>query len=266
MVLSSKYDISDTHYYNHSHADCEIIYAKRGSAQFTFFDKQCVLKEKQLILITALEDHAVSILTSPYERYLLQISGEDLKKELQEPELFSVFFTHVKNAYFIFDFYEQYAGMETLLQHIYDEYQTKSKYYEETIRALLQLLVISMYRNKPVNFQQKQPLTGSMFQVQRYIEANYRREISLGELAGQIFVSPGYLSHAFKKYSGYSPKKYITMKRLNESKRLLLTTDFSVKNISKDAGFADVNNFIRCFKEQFGVTPHRFRNKALTER
>lgn len=263
VIRSSKHDIGDTRYCSHSHPDCEIIYVQKGAAAFSFFDRQCILREKQLLLITALEEHAVTVLQSPYERYCLGISGEDIKNDMQDPTLYSIFFAHVKNAYFLFDFTEDPITPESILHRIHKEYTDRPAYYEESIRALLRLLVVDMYRNHPLHFRSRQPLAEPMLRVQRYLETHYRQNLTLEELAAQIYVSPGYLSHAFKKYSGYSPKQYLTLKRLQESKRLLLTTDLPIKTVAAESGFSDVNLFIRSFKGRFGLTPLAFRQTYI---
>ena len=47
-----------------------------------------------------------------------------------------------------------------------------------------------------------------------------------------------YLVHAFKNYKGVSPINYLIDKRIQESKLLLETTNFSIAKIAQQVGFS----------------------------
>lgn len=64
-------------------------------------------------------------------------------------------------------------------------------------------------------------------------------------------------SHAF----GMPPLQYITGRRLEAAKEMLLTTDLTVQEISSRIGYDDVNHFIQLFKKRMGITPGNFRSK-----
>ena len=70
-----------------------------------------------------------------------------------------------------------------------------------------------------------------------------------------------YLTHLFKKQVGYSPKQYILLNRLSYAQELLETTQLQVSQVALQCGFGDVNNFIRAFREWFGVSPSQFRKQ-----
>ena len=55
--------------------------------------------------------------------------------------------------------------------------------------------------------------------------------------------------------------EYLTAKRLECAKELLLTTSYSVKEVAAMAGFASENYFSRTFKLYEGVSPSAFRKK-----
>lgn len=267
MTVYSKYDTKDQPYYNHSHSDCEIIYAESGAARFQFYDQYCLLQEKQLLLITALEEHAVTIVEKPYKRYCLGISRDrdwDANRT-DVPAFPSLFFSHMKNGFYIFDFSGSYRDVESLLRQIQKESREKAAYAEAAVQSLTRLLLIQLCRCRPDLFRKEDPSVSGMRAVQQHIEAHFREPLRLEALAELIYVSPGYLSHAFKAYAGYSPKQYISVKRLQEAKRLLLTTNLSVADIARQSGFMDGNHFIRSFKKQFGLPPRQFRKKQASD-
>ena len=63
----------------------------------------------------------------------------------------------------------------------------------------------------------------------------------------------------FKKSTGSSFKEYLNMVRIEESKRLLSNTDFSIIDIAIAVGFEDQSYFSKVFKKFTGLTPKQFR-------
>ena len=49
-------------------------------------------------------------------------------------------------------------------------------------------------------------------------------------------------------------------------KKILLTTDFSIHEVSSMIGYENTNHFINLFKKYVGSTPGKFRQKALEDR
>ena len=100
-------------------------------------------------------------------------------------------------------------------------------------------------------------------QVQQYIEEHFTQELTVTGLAERFFISPCHLTHSFKEQVGYSPKQYLRLLRLAYAKELMETTDLPVAEAAVRAGFADVNHFIRSFRETYGVPPGKWRNRDV---
>ncbi len=65
------------------------------------------------------------------------------------------------------------------------------------------------------------------------------------------------LSHDFRMFYGTSPYRYLTMRRLDAVRRLLLA-GLSLADAAQDAGFADQSHMTRHFLKTFGITPGRW--------
>jgi AraC-like DNA-binding protein len=63
----------------------------------------------------------------------------------------------------------------------------------------------------------------------------------------------------FKYYTGKSPQEYIKDYRLSKAEHLLRTTDLSLIDIVLSCGFSGQSYFGEVFKQQYGVSPARFR-------
>lgn len=93
----------------------------------------------------------------------------------------------------------------------------------------------------------------------RYISRNFASPLTLEEVAGEVHLNPAYFSTMFKQSTGSSFKEYLNMVRIEESKRLLSNTDYSVIDIAVATGFEDQSYFSKVFKKYTGLTPKQYR-------
>ncbi|NLM75944.1 MAG: helix-turn-helix transcriptional regulator [Clostridiaceae bacterium] len=59
------------------------------------------------------------------------------------------------------------------------------------------------------------------------------------------------------------PSHHLNQKRIEESKRLLETTNFSVLQIASIVGFSSQSYFSQTFKKAVGQTPLEYRKEML---
>lgn len=91
------------------------------------------------------------------------------------------------------------------------------------------------------------------------IDKFYKQEKLVGFYASKLHISANYLNILCKNHLQVSATKLIQQRVLLEAKRLLQTTDFSIKEIAFELGFVDHAYFSNFFKAQSGITPTQFR-------
>ena len=91
------------------------------------------------------------------------------------------------------------------------------------------------------------------------IAQSYAEDITLDYVAQQVHLNSAYFSTLFKKETGHSFKEYLNMTRIEESKRLLTTSNYSIVDIAIAVGFEDQSYFSKVFKKYTGITPKQFR-------
>lgn len=95
----------------------------------------------------------------------------------------------------------------------------------------------------------------------KYIQDNLNSELNRSELTNIVHLHPDYLSTLFRQHTGVSLSEYITIERINMSKKLLLKTNQSISDIALSVGFQNISYFSKQFKRIEGVTPHHFRKQ-----
>ncbi|GAA0952571.1 GlxA family transcriptional regulator [Actinocorallia libanotica] len=98
--------------------------------------------------------------------------------------------------------------------------------------------------------------------------ANLDRRLSVTELAAHACMSTRNFSRRFYETTGMSPAKWILTRRLDEARRLLETTTWSITRISAACGFASAVTFRQNFTAHYATTPtsyrHRFTDRTGT--
>lgn len=92
-----------------------------------------------------------------------------------------------------------------------------------------------------------------------FIAENFNQSLSLEAVAEHVHLHPSYFSTLFKQSTGSSFKEYLNMVRIEESKRLLSNTDFSIIDVAIATGFEDQSYFSKVFKKYTGQTPKQYR-------
>ncbi len=96
-------------------------------------------------------------------------------------------------------------------------------------------------------------------------QSRYRSyDFSLEQLAVHFRLSSSYLSRFIKEQIGMTFTDYVQQLRQNEVKRLLLETDWPVKEIVLRVGYVGVSKFIEKFRKQEGITPGEYRRLHKT--
>ena len=73
-------------------------------------------------------------------------------------------------------------------------------------------------------------------------------------------LSPSYFSRTFNKETGESFVNYISSRRIQLAKELLLETGKSISQIAEEVGYDNISHFTAVFKRTEGITPSAYRS------
>ena len=80
----------------------------------------------------------------------------------------------------------------------------------------------------------------------------------------QMLTNASYLAHLFSQQLHLRMSKYIAQRRIDRAKNLLLDTDWQIKRVALECGFANPDWFSHTFHEHSGVTPTEYRQLQPT--
>jgi AraC-like DNA-binding protein len=91
------------------------------------------------------------------------------------------------------------------------------------------------------------------------IKDNYSAKLLIKDIAESQYIGINQLIKDFKAVTGYTPYVYLTNYRITISKEMLINTDFTIDEISRNVGFENAGNFIKAFLKIEGITPAKYR-------
>ncbi len=86
------------------------------------------------------------------------------------------------------------------------------------------------------------------------------QDYNVENLATDLGMSRMNMYRKFQAYGEKTPSEYIRTLRLQRAADLLLHSDKSVSEIAYAVGFTSPQYFTKCFKEDYGITPKKYKN------
>lgn len=85
--------------------------------------------------------------------------------------------------------------------------------------------------------------------------------LDLAQIANAACYAPHHFHRLFKREVGMTPHQYVTFRRLQEARKLLIETDQSITEICFAVGFESLGSFSSLFRRYTGHSPSRFRRR-----
>ncbi len=110
-----------------------------------------------------------------------------------------------------------------------------------------------------------QSVDARLEQARQWLEAHYREQTRVEDLAAMSCLSRGYFLRAFKQKYGTSPLGYRTRLRISAAKTLLTYSYLPLASIAQRLGFSDEYHFSKTFRHHLGMPPGAYRKQNVTD-
>ena len=92
-----------------------------------------------------------------------------------------------------------------------------------------------------------------------YIDEHLHEEFTLKDVAARVHLNPSYFSVLFKEQVNLNFSEYVTRRRIQRAKELVISTTLPINEIAEEVGYKTAKYFIKIFKEIEGMTPSAYR-------
>ena len=242
------------------HDSYEFYYLINGHTSYIINNTRHEIHENDIVWLPPHITHSVQVDENRHhKRLLLLIPPHFLDEIFEQEDEFRNFFSIPRIIHMSENERKKISRYCNL---ILEEDWSKDKFYSNSIRSLLSLLIIQTFRlvknNTEVISNTSKP-NETLTTILRYIDKRYDVNITLPRLATQVHMTPNYISHLFRKHLDTTLTSYLLNIRISKARDFLINTNLTITDISQKCGFNSLNHFCKSFKKIMGVSPTAFR-------
>lgn len=249
----------------HSHENFELLYVISGAMSIQIEEDIYTLRSGDMILVNVNRKHM-------YQGNNSLLLGRFCISDIKVRELLGM--DHVLfwcNS--TIDQNGAYRELRSIILKIFNQMigsnQKNKLYMTSMYYQMLHILTENFLLNPEQRYDEETRQTEADDRIQdifAYIRANYRQNISLQDLADQLFLSTTYVSRYIKQKCGINFIELLNQVRLTHAMEDLIYTDDSIMKIALENGFASVAAYNKTFKDAHHMTPSEFRKKRRKEK
>jgi YesN/AraC family two-component response regulator len=117
----------------------------------------------------------------------------------------------------------------------------------------------------PVLHVDPEELSRITLKILQAVRKDYWHSLSLTAIAKQHKMSGKYMGRVFLKDTGMRFTDYLLAFRMQEARRLILTTGEKISVVAGMVGYSQLNNFYTHFHQYYGISPSSLRNAPQNE-
>ena len=156
---------------------------------------------------------------------------------------------------------EEFSDFTVLVKHLESEYHVKDDFSIGITRSVLHIVITKLFRikNKGGDTVERKKYQSQFLAFQSIVEEQCFESRKVQYYAKLMGISSKTLNNIVKEVVNVTAKAFIDERTIMLIKRLLITTDHSIKEIAYMSGFSDPTNFFKYFKKYSGSSPEVFR-------
>lgn len=252
----------------HCHDCLEINYVKQGKGHYIIERQMYPVEPGDIFIINNAERH-IAVHGEDFSLLVMIFDSGFVWENPEEYDYLEPFFnrnTRFSNRIRTGD--EHYPELCEYLFRIDREYREKKEGWQLVVKAAVLLFLAVLYRYCKANHELGGEGKNIYKQYERinpildYIHEKYAEQIVLEELAKKVLLNKSYMCTCFKEVMDMTIFEYIRKVRINNSCRLLRTTETPITEIALQSGYNGVSYFNRTFKELLGITPKEYRKNS----
>jgi len=101
--------------------------------------------------------------------------------------------------------------------------------------------------------------SASVVRMCDFIAANFLEDIDATDIARSASLHPKYAMNLFRRSTGMTLIKYLTLLRLSRAQAMLINDNDNILQVAMESGFGSVSAFNKAFRQVAGMSPSDFR-------
>lgn len=260
MPLHGTVSAAFSYYYELKACDAYLLlYTKSGQGRYASGDTALSLLPGTVLFLHCTADYILELAESGgWQYHFLYISGS------MAASYYDAYMQADSPLYTL----PVISGIPYYIERIFYLYsiRTAEKHYDFLLSNLLSGLLTSLLTEKENSRSDSSQLPPLLAKVKKRFDQDYMQPFSLDELAHAEHISKYKLVRDFTAHLGISPINYLISVRIENAKRLLISTCDPINEIAAAVGIDNMNHFIYLFKKSEGMTPGAYRKACYTQK
>jgi len=250
FIFNVSIDCTHSKSNNRTHDRLEIIILQDGNATALIDNSIYEMCSGDIVFIPLHLVHKTTYHTDTHSRISMLVSKEYI------PEYA---YTLFDAGHYTYRNPRAYSALSAILNGIEEEYSYKDQLSDDMIVNYVHLFFATLCRHQNYYNYERSGTTIFVEKILDYIRKNYASDISLSDTAAKFAITPQYLSGIFKKETGITFNKYLTMVRFSQAEHQLKKhKGKSISEIASSCGFQNSNYFSHKFCQEYGISPLQY--------
>ncbi|MBR4761068.1 MAG: AraC family transcriptional regulator [Clostridia bacterium] len=246
----------------HYHSDVELLYCVEGELAVTLFSETLILKSGDYLYLSPNTPHATTAHTDSNEHICVKFVSSIIHINSSRKIPPEDYYISLAGDYNLFRESEDNKDyIRDLFFKCVENYSHDDYFKRLTLTAVIMQLMSHVLSNSISQsaIESTKEISETFLSVLDYVDKNYAT-VTLEDAANYCSLSYSYFSRNFKTLFNISFSNYVIKKRIEKSLNLITSTNMSLNDIALECGFANLSHFIKCFNEEKGMTPKKFRS------
>ena len=206
------------------------------------------------IILPEFFDIPLTMMKNDKENFLSEFLLDALRIDSKKPQ-----YLHFKT--------QDISAIENLMENIISSLILDEKSDENIIQFTMGLIFLYLLNNiEAIDEDSLQGGHDIMVEAAiRYIKKRYK-DASLTELSKSMHQTPSNMSKIIKKSTGSTFLELMQKRRLEKASIFLSETKMTIQEIMNAVGYENSSYFYNMFKEEFGVSPRKYRMNNSTQK
>ena len=236
----------------HFHEALELLFLLEGRLRVEVEKDVWEMEKNDVLVVNSGMKHSISPVGNESILFQIKISRALISRQIDNP-LFLIWCNSIVDKA---DYDDIRRTLKAMIRHYMHRGRTDLYFQGELYQLLYYLVENYLITSDDRRYKERVSKTDErVLQILSYIHENYNRDITLTELAGQLYLTNAYLSRFFKKTMGVNFGEYVNNIKLHYAVEDLLYTSKSITRIAMDNGFSNMATFNKSFREMYHMTP-----------